>query len=130
VPPNCDGFLKSFCAWFDRSVEEVVLVEQGLMHPRLHFRGTPDIVVRMKGDKVLTLIDYKTPRIFSKTWCLQLAAYRELDEANGYHVGRVASLQPHPEAGPAMFREYTKSLTPDFARFLAGLTIWNFFEEG
>ena len=128
VPPNCDGFLKSFINWFDANVEDVVMVEKTLVHPTLHYQGTEDLVVLIKGDLMLTLLDHKTPRAFSKTWRLQLAAYKELVHQDGWNVGRVASLQPHPEGCPAKFVEYTKSLTPDFARFLAAKTIWDYFE--
>jgi hypothetical protein len=128
VPESCTGFFKSFTAWFLEFVEEVVLVEKTLVHPTLHYKGTPDIIVRIKGDSVLTLPDYKTPRVFSKSWCLQVAAYRELARVNGIQVERVSSLQPHPDGGRAKFEEYTKSLTHDFAVFLSALNVWRYFD--
>ena len=127
VPESCAGFFRSFTTWFDEFVEEVVLVEQPLIHPTLHYRGTPDIILRIKGDSVLTLPDWKTPLALSKSWRLQLAAYRELARVNGYPVERVASLQPRPDGSRAKFQGYTKSLTPDFAIFLSGLNWWKFF---
>jgi predicted RecB family nuclease len=127
IPESCVGFFHSFTEWFDEFVEEVVMVEKTLVHPTLHYQGTPDTIVRMKGDVVLTLPDYKTPRALSKSWRLQLAAYRELARVNGYPVERVASLQPHPDGGRAKFQGYTKSLTPDFAIFLSGLNWWKYF---
>lgn len=127
IPDSCVGFFSSFTAWFLDFVEEVILVEKTLVHPTLHYKGTPDIILRIKGDTVLTLLDWKTPRALSKSWRLQLAAYRELARVNGYPVERVASLQPHPDGGRAKFQGYTKSLTPDFAIFLSGLNWWRFF---
>lgn len=129
VPDSCVGFFSSFTAWFLDFVEEVVLVEQTLVHPTLRYTGTPDAIVRMKGDTWLTLLDWKTPRVFSKSWRLQLAAYKSLADENGYlqSLERVASLQPHPDGGRAKFEEYTKSLTPDFAVFLSGLNVWRYF---
>lgn len=127
VPDSCVGFFRSFTAWFGEFVEEVILVEQPLVHPTLHYRGTPDTILRIKGDTVLTLPDWKTPLALSRSWRLQLAAYRELARVNGYPVERVASLQPHPDGGRAKFTGYTKSLTHDFAVFLSMLNTWRFF---
>ena len=129
VPDSCVGFFKSFTAWFDEFVEEVILVEQTLVHPTLHYKGTPDAIVRMKGDTGLTLLDWKTPRALSKSWRLQLAAYKNLADVNGYlqSLERVASLQPHPDGGRAKFEEYTKSLTADWNVFRSMLGVWKFF---
>ena len=128
IPDSCVGFFKSFTAWFLAFVEEVVLVEQTLVHPTLGFTGTPDAIVRIRGDSGLILLDWKTPRAFSKSWCLQVAAYRELAERDrGLYIPRVATLQPHPDGGRARFEEYTKGLTPDYAIFLSGLNWWKYF---
>jgi hypothetical protein len=127
IPENCAGFFKSFTDWYDAFVGERILVEQPLVHLKLHYRGTPDAIVRIKGDTVLTLLDWKTPLALSKSWRLQLAAYHELASVNGFPAVRVASLQPHPTGGRAKFQGYTKSLNPDFAVFLSGLNWWNFF---
>ena len=129
IPESCAGFFRSFVGWYANFVEEPILVEQTLIHPTLHYHGTPDAILRIQGDTGLTLVDWKTPRALSKSWRLQLAAYRELARANGYPVERVASLQPHPDGGRAKFTGYTKSLTPDFAVFQSGLNWWNFFQK-
>lgn len=131
IPETCVGFFHSFTEWFDEFVEEVVMVEQTLVHPTLHYQGTPDAIARIKGDTGLTLLDWKTPLALSKSWRLQLAAYRELAWVNGFpgirSLDRVASLQPRADGGRAKFQGYTKSLTPDFAVFLSGLNWWRFF---
>lgn len=127
VPDNCKGYFKSFCVWFDEFVEEVVLVEQPLVDTVLGYRGTPDAVVRIKGDSGLTLPDWKTPLALSKSWRLQVSAYKNLAEKNGCPISRVASVRFDPKGGRAKFEEYTKSLTPDFAVFLSALNVWRFF---
>ena len=129
IPESCAGFFRSFVGWYANFVEEVILVEQPLVHPTLHYQGTPDAIVKIQGDSDsgLILLDWKTPRALSKSWRLQLSAYCELARVNGYPVERVASLQPHPNGGRAKFQGYTKSLTPDFAVFLSGLNWWRFF---
>lgn len=127
IPDSCVGFFHSFSEWYGDFVEETVMVEQTMIHPTLHFKGTPDTIVRIKGDAGDCLIDWKTPRALSKSWRLQLAAYCELARVNGYPVERVASLQPHPDGGRAKFQGYTESLTPDFAVFWSGLNWWRYF---
>ena len=129
IPDNCLGFFKSFAHWAGVATEGGPIVEQTLGHSKLDFTGTPDLIVRMKGDAGLTIVDYKTPRVFSPSWRLQLAAYRELAIQNGLPVERVASLQPHPDGGPAKFTEYTKSLKADYAVFLAALTVWRYYNQ-
>ncbi|MDD4985625.1 MAG: hypothetical protein PHQ43_07540 [Dehalococcoidales bacterium] len=131
IPESCTGFFHSFTEWFDEFVEEIVMVEQTLVHPTLHYQGTPDAIVRIKGDTGLTLIDWKTPLALSKSWRLQLSAYRELAEkVLEIYVPRVASLQPRSDGSRAKFQGYTKSLNPDFAVFLSMLNTWRFFNVG
>ena len=131
IPENCAGFFRSFVGWYANFVEEVVGVELTFTHPTLGFTGTPDAIVRIKGDKGLTLIDWKTPAALSKSWRLQLAAYKNLADTNiGPQVDRVASLQPRRDGGRAKFTGYTKSLTPDYAIFLSALNVFKFFEGG
>ena len=127
IPDNCVGFFHSFREWFDGMAEEVIAIEQTLLDEVLGFTGTPDAILRIKGDSGLTLLDWKSGQTTSKSWRLQISAYRHLAEKNGFFIGRVATLQPHPEGKQAKFTEFTKSLTPDFAVFLACLTAWRFF---
>jgi hypothetical protein len=127
IPENCAGFFKSFTDWYDAFVGERILVEQPLVHLKLHYRGTPDAIVRIKGDTVLTLLDWKTPAAFSKSWVLQCSAYKELAEANGYSISRIATLQPHKDGGKAKFTGFTKSTAAGFAVFLSALQIWRYF---
>lgn len=127
IPNNCVGFFRSFTDWFDCYVSEVVLVEQQLIDKANGFLGTPDAILRIKGDSGLTLIDWKSGQTASKTWVIQVAAYRHLAEKNGYPIARVATLQPRPDGRLAKFTEYTKSLTPALAVFLSALNCWRFF---
>ena len=128
IPNSCIGFFKSFSDWFKDFVEETIMSEQMLVHPTLGYTGTPDIIVRIKGDKGNCLIDHKTPRALSRSWRLQISSYCELARANGYQVERVASLQPHPDGGRAKFTGYTKSLAADWNVFRSMLNVWRFFD--
>jgi hypothetical protein len=128
IPDSCAGFFRSFVGWYEKFVEEVVMVEQTLTHPTLGFTGTPDAILGIKGDPGLTLVDWKSGQSATKGWRLQISAYRHLAEANGYPVDRVATLQPHPGGGNARFTEYTRSLGADWNIFLSMLGVWRFLE--
>lgn len=121
------GYVQSFTGWLDAMVEEVVLAEERLHDGNLGFHGMPDLICRIKGDEGLCLIDLKTPRAFSRSWWPQIAGYRHLAIKAGHKIDRVASLQLHPDGGKAKFTESTKSLTRDFAVFLAALSCWRYF---
>lgn len=68
--------------WFKKNIEKVLFKEKTFYDDNLFFAGTPDIVVRFKGQKGWTLIDYKTGSIISPIHFLQLAAYTHLIEIN------------------------------------------------
>lgn len=120
------GYCGSFTRWFDKFVVETLAVEQRLHHPTLYYEGTPDWIGVLKGDTGLSLVDWKTPFPASRTWRLQLAAYKALAEKNGFIITRVASLQPRRDGRTAKFLEYTDSLTGDLSIFIAALNVWRF----
>lgn len=134
IPESCAGFFRSFVGWYANFVEETNLVEQTLVHSPLGFQGTPDAIVKIRGDSGYTMIDWKTPLALSKSWRLQLAAYRELAWVNGFpgvrSLDRVASLQPRVDGGLAKFTEYTRSLTEDWNMFRSMLNVFKFFQGG
>ena len=127
IPDDCAGFFKSFSDWMESFVAEVGVVEQQLVDVVLGFTGTPDAILRIKGDPGLTMVDWKSGQTASKGWRLQIAAYRHLAEINGYDIGRVATLQLHPDGKQAKFTGHTRSLTWDWNVFRSMLGVWKFF---
>lgn len=67
--------MKAFGTWMENAVEEVVGYEQRLNNFNLKYTGQYDLVVRLKGDTGLTLIDYKFRAVISKACHLQLGGY-------------------------------------------------------
>lgn len=59
-------------------IDKVIMVEERLISKASGFCGKPDLVCVLKGDEKLTLVDWKTSVAPSKTWPLQVAAYRHL----------------------------------------------------
>ena len=66
--------------WLDDNVEKIIFSEKTFYDDKNLFAGTPDLLVRLKGDKVNTLIDYKTGSKILPIYRLQLAAYTHLIE--------------------------------------------------
>ncbi len=130
VPPNVEGYFRSFSHWAEKYVDEVIWVEKTLVHPVLRYKGTPDALIRIRGDSGLTLPDWKTPVAFDKAWIVQTAAYRELVVKNGWPVDRIGALQPHPEGKIAKFKEFTTSLNLGLSVFISAVNCWHFFYTG
>ena len=125
--PEIAGYMISLHAWVKDFVEKIVAVEQELMAPTYGFRGRPDAIVILKGDSGLSLGDWKTPKPLSRSWRLQLAGYRLLEEDNGTKIDRVFSLRLDKDGGPAKFQGYTKTLAADTNVFRSALNVWKFF---
>jgi hypothetical protein len=129
VPSEFEGYHQSIKKWVDSFVEKIILVEAELVSAELGFRGHPDVIVVIRGDKELTLVDFKTPVALSLSWRLQLAGYRLLCKANGYMVSRVASLRLDKDGGPAKFSGYNRNLVADTNVFISALNVFNFFNK-
>jgi len=123
------GYVDSFRGWFRRVVVEVWTVEHYLeTHSMPPFCGTPDLIVKLKGESKLAVVDLKTPSAASRSWSLQLAGYRRLAELNGYSIGRAFSLRLDYNGGrPKVdeFRDYPIHLE----RFIQAAQVWHFFHS-
>lgn len=128
ITSDIQGYIESFNKWF-KYVDEVILVEQELINSNLGFIGHPDLVVKMKGDQHLTLIDLKTPKAIGKTWKVQIAAYWHLAELE-FKIDRGGSLRLNQDGGLPIFDEYTNTRHEDFAAFLSALNAWRYFKGG
>lgn len=126
IDPDCVGYVHSFKDWYERAVEEAVLVEGELIHQGHGFKGHPDLIGRIRGDGALTLVDYKTPAGKNPMWRAQLAGYSILAEGAGYEVKRAMSVRLRPDGGRPIVDEYLLE-AGDVKAFLAALTAWRFF---
>ena len=75
---NIAGFVESFAQFFDEMVEDVIELEKRYYDKDFKITGAIDAVVRLRGSDVPVIIDYKTPVAESKTWKMQLSAYKWL----------------------------------------------------
>jgi len=125
LPPDITGYVDSFRRWFDHVVDHVILVEERLADDAMGYHGQPDILVAAKHGETL-LVDYKTPVAKSKSWRLQMAAYKRLCELAGYAPDRCGSLRLSPEGKTPAMQWYENS-AQDITLFLQALNLWRFF---
>lgn len=125
--PDAQPYFDSFCQWFDQAVEEVIAVEQRLVHP-LGFCGHPDLIVRIQGDDCLSVVDNKTPRAAGKTWAAQLAAYLKMAQEAGHNAKRAMSLRLKSDGTYPVLDEYTLT-EADWAGFLNAFYAHRYFSK-
>ena len=128
IPPECEPYIDSFNLWLP-VVDEVVMVEETLIDKAHGYKGTPDAILRIRGDEEDTLCDWKSPVAESKSWRLQISAYRALAMQNGYLIHRTGALQLSPKGNVAKFREYSGTIVHDYSLFLNALSIYKYFHK-
>jgi hypothetical protein len=122
VPPECKVYVDNFRKWFE-GVEEVLMCEERLFDDQFFFDGQPDFVVKLKEGPI-ALVDLKTPLAHSKSWRLQLAAYKHLCIKAGYKIERTGSLQLH---GSSAKMTWYDEKAGDLTVFLSCLNVYRFF---
>ena len=127
IPEECRGYIESFRLWMPY-IEETVLVEKELVDKKLGYRGRPDWIGRIRGDKTLTVLDWKTPLAKGRLWQAQLAAYGHLAEVNLGPIGRIASLRLKPDGKKPILDDYRRD-PHDMAAFVSALNAYRYFKE-
>ncbi len=130
---DAQGYVDGFKAWFDRRVSEIFGAELELVAQEGYVLdgvvGHPDLIIKMKGEEKLTLIDIKTPTSLSLIWNVQLVAYRELAIENGItDIKRMAILRLKPN-GKALFNEITDPGHVYMGGFIKAYDAWKFFHN-
>jgi hypothetical protein len=128
VPEDCGGYVQSFRRWLPL-VKDAALVEGELQDRERGYCGHPDLVVTIKGDPRPAVIDLKTPQSFSRSWRLQVAAYRNLCRVNGYDVKRCMTLRLKKDGSGVIVNESTDTADHDFNIFCNALAAWKFFND-
>lgn len=125
IEDDCKGYYESFLKWY-ANVAEVFLSEKRLVHMTYRFLGHVDLVVRMKKEQFIRVVDLKTPLIHSRTWRGQISAYTVLVDKYLKEMGvkseikRSGTLQLDPKGKTPKYNEYTHS-DWDFVNFLHAL---------
>lgn len=129
VTPEIAGYIASFELWAP-IVADVVLCEDELIDESEGYQGHPDLICRLQGDNVLSVIDFKTPLARAKAWRPQLAAYQSLAKKRGLDVRRLLSVRLKKNAGRPIVNESTATAAHDFAVFRNALACWKYFNGG
>jgi hypothetical protein len=126
---DVEPYVTSFKRWFDKVVDDVILCEQRITDTDgFGYHGEPDLLVKTKHPEII-LTDLKTPVTKIKTWCVQLAAYKNLCENyTGLTIDRVGSLRLSPE-GKTPKMDYYEYQNQDFAIFISCLNSYRYFKS-
>lgn len=92
IEESCELYVNSFIDWHDSFVEKVHSTSERLYDDQLKYSGEYDAIVSLKGREGLFLMDIKTSCVPAKSWPLQLAAYKNLCEKNGWEITGVFNL--------------------------------------
>jgi hypothetical protein len=129
VDDDCKNYFEAFKKWFDNTVVDVLCVERRLNLPTLKLSGAVDMVVLLKGDDELSLIDIKTPQSASISWQLQTAAYQLLaKEVADIHASRRICLMLPKYSDAAKVVEY-ENHDRDQDLYLKALELYRFFRK-
>jgi hypothetical protein len=127
IPPEISGYVESYKRWFDQLIDEAILVEERLFDYASGYNGQLDLVARTKGGENW-LVDLKSPVTLSKSWRVQIAAYKNLCEKHGIKVDRAGSLRLRSDGGNPKMDWYEGSAAKDFNIFLSALNCHRFFK--
>lgn len=131
VKPEWKGYVDSFKRWAESVIEDVILVEKRLIDEKLAFCGKPDMIVKLKGDKRLSLPDIKTGQATLRAWQIQSAAYRHLARVNGIETSRGFPVRLKEDgSGTLPIIDYSKNIQKDFNVFQGLLNSYNYFHRG
>lgn len=85
-------YVDAFISWANENVNQTLFNTTRLYDDVNRFTGEFDLIVELKGSKKIALLDIKTSAKVSRTWALQLAAYKHLCQQNGYNVECVMNI--------------------------------------
>lgn len=125
--PECKKYVDSFIQWFDENVEAVEGLEERLNHEVHKISGKYDMIVRLKNDPKLYLLDIKTPQQPSASWALQTAAYEMLlrDCKDIYIDGRFCLILN--KNGKKAKQVIYENKTRDMSLYLSALELYRYF---
>lgn len=85
-------YVGAFVVWANENVVSIIDTSKRLYDDEMKFSGEFDAVVILKDSDQPILLDIKTSCLPSKTWPIQLAAYKHLCEKNGMKIDRIMNL--------------------------------------
>ena len=92
IEPQYQIYVDAFISWANKNIKKVVYTHRRLYDDVLCFSGEFDAIVILNNSNELTLIDIKATCLPSKTWSVQLAAYKHLCEKNGIKIDQIMNV--------------------------------------
>lgn len=92
IEPEYLPYVNAFIEWANNNIYQTLHTNVRLYDDVKLFTGEYDCIVKLKGSKKIVLLDIKTSANASKSWPIQLAAYKHLCEINGYDVEAVYNI--------------------------------------
>jgi len=103
-----EPYLSSFAQWYNVIVDEPLDIERRFYDDQLKITGKIDLIAKLHGDKKPSVIDIKTSQTKSKTWPLQLAAYKYLATLENIDCDRFLVVQLNKNGKRPEIIEYTE----------------------
>jgi CRISPR/Cas system-associated exonuclease Cas4 (RecB family) len=124
IAKEWEGYAKAFDKWFKELNVKSMEHERSVFSEKHQFAGTLDLLVKINGDALPTVVDVKTGKeIYSEAF-IQTSAYKFALEENGIKVKETAVLLLHDDG------TYTYKIGADkFRGFLACKTLWELINE-
>ena len=85
-------YVIAFQEWADTNIETLLHTNTRLYDDENKFTGEFDMIAKLKNSQKIALLDIKTSANVSKTWPIQLAAYKNLCDLNGYTANTCINL--------------------------------------
>lgn len=99
-------YVDAFMRWYDQNVFQTLYTNTRLYDDNKKFTGEFDMIVVLKESREIAMLDLKTSANVSRSWPIQLAAYKHLCELNGYEPD--AFLNIHLKKTKPAFYENTE----------------------
>ncbi len=80
-----EPFVQTFIEWYDQKVKKLLFTNTRLYDDEKKITGEFDMIVELKENNRIAMLDLKTSANVSRSWPVQLAAYKHLCELNGFH---------------------------------------------
>lgn len=123
-------YFDAFTEWADNNIHQTLFTGVRLYDDENRFTGEFDIIAVLKDSKQIALLDLKTSANVSKSWPIQLAAYKHLCELNGYEIETVFNI--HLKKGKFNVKAISiehPDLSSSWEIFKSALKCFDYFER-
>lgn len=80
-----EPYVKAFIEWYEEKVNKLLHANTRLYDDEKKITGEFDMIVELKENNTIAMLDLKTSANVSRSWPVQLSAYKHLCELNGFH---------------------------------------------